>query len=154
MAKSSNVESVERVIAAPPEQIFPILADPYRHHEIDGSGTVREAKMRVDSLKLGSRFGMSMRMGLPYSMVNTVIEYEENRAIAWQTRAPGVFGKFIGGRIWRYELSPVDEGTLVRESWDLTEESRLTRGASQRMAPKARRNMAATLERLAAVVAT
>ena len=38
-----DVESVERVIAAPPETIFAIIADPKRHHEFDGSGTVREA---------------------------------------------------------------------------------------------------------------
>lgn len=152
MSNKSNVESVERVIDAPPERIFPILADPHRHHEIDGSGTVREARMRVDRLALGSRFGMSMRMGLPYSMVNTVIEYEENRRIAWQTRAPGVFGRFIGGRIWRYELEPVADGTLVRETWDISQEARATHAATRKMAPKARRNMAATLERLAGVV--
>ena len=36
----SDVESVERVIAAPPEKIFDLLADPARHHDIDGSGSV------------------------------------------------------------------------------------------------------------------
>ena len=32
--------TVERTIAAPAEKIFALLADPGRHHEIDGSGTV------------------------------------------------------------------------------------------------------------------
>ena len=30
-------------------------------------------------------FGMSMKMGVPYSMSNTVIEFEPDRRIAWQT---------------------------------------------------------------------
>jgi hypothetical protein len=32
---------------------------------------------------------MSMRVGVAYSMVSTVIEFEDNRRIAWQTRPPG-----------------------------------------------------------------
>jgi hypothetical protein len=34
----SNVVTVERVIAAEPQAIFDLLADPRRHREIDGSG--------------------------------------------------------------------------------------------------------------------
>ncbi len=34
----------------------------------------------------------------------------------------GVQGRFFGGRIWRYELEPADGGTLVRESWDISQE--------------------------------
>ena len=149
----TNVETVERVIAAPPERIFALLSDPRRHHEFDGSGSVRTARTRVDRLALGARFGMSMRIGLPYSMVNTVVEFEENRLIAWQTRAPGRLGRLIGGRIWRYELRPVDEGTLVRESWDISQERGPSRPTVLKMRNQTRRNMAATLERLAAVVA-
>jgi uncharacterized protein YndB with AHSA1/START domain len=114
--------SVERVISAPPEAIFALLADPRRHKDFDGSGTVRAAKDMPDTLELGARFGMSMRLGIPYSMVSTVIEYEPNRRIAWQTFPPGVAARFAGGRIWRYDLTPVDDGTLVRESWDISQE--------------------------------
>ena len=52
-----------------------------------------------------------------------VVEFEEGRRIAWQTRGPGHIGKHVAGRIWRYELEPVEGGTLVRESWDITQES-------------------------------
>ena len=38
-----DVVSVERVIAAPPEAIFAVLADPRRHKDFDGSGSVGEA---------------------------------------------------------------------------------------------------------------
>jgi len=65
-----------------------------------------------------------MKMGMPYSMVSTVVEFEEDRRIAWQTRPPSsLFSKLVGGRIWRYELEPVEGGTLVRETWDLSEEA-------------------------------
>jgi uncharacterized protein YndB with AHSA1/START domain len=144
----ADVETVERTIAAPPEAIFAFLVDPRKHREIDGSGTVRDAKGEPEKLVLGSSFGMSMKMGLPYSMVSTVIEYEENRRIAWQTHGPTRIGKLVGGRIWRYELEPVAGGTLVRESWDISQESAATRPLVRQGAKKTRENMAKTLERI------
>jgi uncharacterized protein YndB with AHSA1/START domain len=120
---NGDVETVERVIPAPPEKIFELLADPRRHRDIDGSGTVREAKGTPERLSLGAKFGMAMKLGIPYSMESTVIEFEDGRRIAWQSRPPGSIGaRFGGGRIWRYELDPVDGGTRVRESWDISQE--------------------------------
>jgi uncharacterized protein YndB with AHSA1/START domain len=151
MDQNQDVVTVERFIPAPPEAIFELLVHPARHRDIDGSGTVRNPKGddRGERLQLGSTFGMSMRLGLPYSMVSTVVEYEENRRLAWQTRGPTVLGRFVGGRIWRYELEPADGGTLVRESWDISEESPLTKPLVKRTAASAtRKNMAATLERI------
>ena len=148
--ENGDVETVERVIAAPPEAIWALIADPSRHHEIDGSGTVRDAKGMPDALELGSEFGMSMKMGLPYSMVSKVIEYEPNRRLAWQTFPPGIFRNLAGGRIWRYELEPADGGTLVRESWDISQEKfkALVKPARK----KTRDAMNATLERIAQLV--
>jgi uncharacterized protein YndB with AHSA1/START domain len=148
----ADVVTVERTIAAPPEAIFAYLVDPAKHREIDGSGTVRDAKGESQKLVLGSTFGMSMKMGLPYSMVSTVIEYEENRRIAWQTNGPTRIGKYVGGRIWRYELEPVDGGTLVRESWDITQESPATRTIVRQGAKKTRENMEKTLARIDTLV--
>lgn len=147
---SEDVVSVERVIPAPPEKIFELLVYPDKHQAIDGSGTVRDAKGENASerLKLGSKFGMKMKMGLPYSMVSTVVEFEEGRRIAWQTW-PGFGPKIVAGRIWRYVLEPVEGGTKVTESWDITEE-KLTKplvglgGAVE----KTRKNMAQTLENI------
>jgi hypothetical protein len=152
MNESRDVETVERTIPAEPEAIFALLVDPNRHRDIDGSGTVRDAKGDAPRLELGSTFGMSMKMGLPYSMVSTVIEYDENRRIAWQTRAPSFMGTFLGGRIWRYELEPVEAGTLVRESWDIRQESPLTRPFARQAARETRKNMTATLERIDALL--
>src|SRR4051812_29018635 len=104
----ADVETVERVISAPPAKIFELLVDPQKHSEIDGSGTVQGAKGEPQTLKLGSKFGMAMRMGIRYGMTSTVIEYDENRRIAWQPRPSSpVVGQLFGGRIWRYELEPV-----------------------------------------------
>ena len=61
---------------------------------------------------------------MPYSTVSEVVEYEADRRIAWQTYSTIKWlGRLGGERIWRYELEPVDAGTLVRETWDITHES-------------------------------
>jgi hypothetical protein len=52
---------------------------------------------------------MNMKIGVPYKMTNTVVEFDENRRIAWQ---------HFGGHIWRYILEPVDGGTKVTEQFD------------------------------------
>jgi len=146
MKTVEQVVSVERVIPASPEAIFALLVDPDRHHDIDGSGTVVGAKRGSQRLQLGSKFGMSMKVGMSYSMVSTVVEFDEPRLIAWQTRGPGNLG---GGRIWRYELTPVEGGTLVRESWDITKESFLSKWMVKGLGEKTRENMTATLDRIA-----
>ncbi|HEX3332972.1 MAG TPA: SRPBCC family protein [Acidimicrobiales bacterium] len=118
-----SVVSVERVINAPASSIFAIVSDPSRHAEIDGSGSVVRLKTNAPPhLALGSTFGMSMKLGVPYSMSNEVIALEPDKQIAWQTTLSGPLGRFIGGRIWRYELEPADGGTLVRETWDIRQD--------------------------------
>jgi uncharacterized protein YndB with AHSA1/START domain len=149
---SPDVETVERVIPAPPERIFDLLADPRRHRDIDGSGSVREAKDSPERLSLGATFGMSMKIGLPYSMVSTVIEFEDNRRIAWQSAPPSKLGsKISGGRIWRYELEPVEGGTRVRESWDISQE-KLTKPIVRPARKRTRKAMEDTLERIEQIV--
>jgi uncharacterized protein YndB with AHSA1/START domain len=152
MNDDKDVVAVERVIAAPPEAIFDLLVYPERHKDIDGSGTLQGVKGTSERLKLGSTFGMSMKMGMPYSMSNTVIELEENRRIAWQTRGGGKIGSKVGGRIWRYELEPVDGGTKVRESRDISQESPLTKWMVKRSGDHTRKDLEATLDRIQAMV--
>src|SRR3954453_15532181 len=146
-----NVVTVERVIPAPAEEIFELLAHPARHKEIDGSGTVQGVRGDSKRVQLGDKFGMSMKLGIPYGMTSTVIEFEENRRIAWQPRPSyPVGGPMLGGRIWRYELEPVDGGTRVRESWDLSQEGLRWIVIGYRR--KTRANMTATLERIEQLV--
>ncbi|MTD58979.1 SRPBCC family protein [Amycolatopsis pithecellobii] len=80
-----------RVIAAEPEEIFALLTDPSQHPKLDGSGTVQAGSPA--KLDLG----------------NTVVEYEENRLIAW---------RHFNGHRWRWELEPAEGGTRVTETFD------------------------------------
>ena len=146
--------TVERLIPADPEVIFDLLAHPERHSEFDGSGTVRRSLRSGRKVALGDSFGMSMKWGVPYATRNVVREYEENRLIAWQTLAPSPLDKVFTGRTWRYELEPVDDATLVRETWDTSTERPLSRSLiRKRLGGLTRRNMERTLERIEAAVA-
>ena len=151
------VETVERVIPAPPEKIWALVADPRRHKDINGNDTVRDAFDVPQQLALGSTFGMNMEFGGDYTMVNTVIEYDENRRIAWQARPPASGSRWrnmFGGRIWRFELEPVDGGTRVRESWDVSQEGTFgTRWLVRLYGTKTKANMVRTLDRIEALTA-
>ena len=147
-----TVVSVERVIKAPAAAIFAVVADASRHPEIDGSGSVKHLKQGApEQLSLGSTFGMSMRLGVPYSMSNRVIEFEPGRRIAWQTTLSGPFGRFIGGRIWRYELADAGGGTLVRETWDISLDKQRIFLKAGPVGKQTANAMTKTLERLAEI---
>lgn len=105
-----KIISRSTIVPAPAQAIFDLLADPRRHSEIDGSGSVQSANTDAPQrLALNSTFGMKMRIGLPYRIENTVVEFEEGRRIGW---------RHLGGHIWRYILEPVDGGTRVTEQFD------------------------------------
>jgi uncharacterized protein YndB with AHSA1/START domain len=147
-----HVVSVERVIHAPAAAIFAVVADATRHPETDGSGTVIKPKPGApQKLEMGSTFGMSMKMGVPYSMSNTVVEFEQDRRIAWRTAFPGFLGKFVGGRVWRYQFDPVDGGTKVTESWDISGDKQAFMMKRGGMAKGAEESMTKTLARLAEI---
>jgi hypothetical protein len=154
MAGSSEhtVVSVDRVIDAPAASLFAVVADATRHAEIDGSGSVVKAKDAAPhQLRLGSTFAMSMKMGLPYSTTNTVIEFEQDRRIAWQTALAGPLGRFVGGRIWRYEFEEADGGTKVTESWDITQDTLAFLLKHDKVGQHTTASMSKTLDRLAEI---
>ncbi len=147
---SGTTVSVDRVIKAPASAIFAIVSDASRHPEIDGSGSVVKVKGDApDQLRLGSVFGMSMKLGVPYSMSNTVIEFEPDRRIAWQTRLAGPLGRFLGGRIWRYELEETGDGTKVTETWDISEDKQGFLLRNGKVAQQFAGTMSKTLDKLA-----
>lgn len=146
-----NTVSVERVIDASPDKIFALLADAGKHPSFDGSESVNHASQASVPLSMGSKFGMAMRgrretLFIPYRTNNTVIEYEPDRRIAWKTTA---LGGLLGGRIWRYELSPAEGGTLVRETWDVSEDKQKSMITSGSMPKQTEQGIRATLERIA-----
>jgi uncharacterized protein YndB with AHSA1/START domain len=154
MAQSAQqtVVSVDRVINASPAALFAVVADATRHPEIDGSGQLVKLKDgAVQQLALGSTFGMAMKMGVPYTVTNTVIEFEQDRRIAWQTVLAGPLGRFLGGRIWRYELEPVDGGTKVTESWDLSQDKQAFFLKNPKIGQHTAASMSKSLDRLAEI---
>lgn len=151
-----NTVSVERLIKAPAREIFALLADAGRHSSFDGSGTVDHATAQSIPLELGTKFSMRMRgrpetLFMPYTMSNKVVEFEPDRRIAWQ---PTSFGGLVGGRIWRYELTPTEDGTLVRETWDVSKDRQRRYLKMGSMPRQAEDGMTATLARIAALVET
>jgi len=98
------------VINAPAKKIFDFISMPGNHPLMDGSGMVKNKLSGPERLYLGAKFGMRMRLGIPYVIKNQVIEYQDNKSIAWQ---------HLLHNVWRYELQEVDANTtLVIESWD------------------------------------
>ena len=107
-----HVVAGTRIVPAPAADIFDLLACPARHPEFDGSGTVREVRGRrtPERLFLGATFGMQMRWGAPYQILNEVVEFEEGRRIGW---------RHFAGHIWRYRLEPLrPDSTRVTEEFD------------------------------------
>lgn len=100
------------VVDAPAEPIFDLIADPHRHAELDGSGTLRQSPVKGPH-RLGedAKFTVAMKQyGVPYKITSHVTAYEENRLVEWQHPA---------GHKWRWELEPLGDGsTQVTETFD------------------------------------
>jgi uncharacterized protein YndB with AHSA1/START domain len=108
----TRIVSRTRIIKATPSKIFDLLADPSQHARFDGSGTVVGAQGGTrERLAKGATFGMKMRVGAPYKITNTVVEFEPDSVVSW---------RHFGGHVWKYQLQPVDGGaaTQVTESFD------------------------------------
>ena len=93
--------SATRFVAAEPREVFALLQDPAKHASFDGSGMVQASRGASQLLTLGSRFGMSMKVGVPYAISSKVVEFEQDRRIAWC---------HLGRHRWRWELEPTDDG--------------------------------------------
>ena len=101
---------VQIEIKAPASKIFDFISSPNNHPLMDGSGTVKGTFKGPDKLYLGAKFGMKMRLGIPYFVTNQVVKFKENHVIAW---------RHLMKNVWRYELQKIDDNTtLVIESWD------------------------------------
>jgi len=103
-------------VNAPADEIFEIVADPGRHGELDGSGTVMSTVAGPRRLSQGARFSVRMRQyGVPYRITSQVTDFAEGRVVEW--RHP------LDHR-WRWELAPVsDRATVVTETFDYSQVS-------------------------------
>ena len=101
--------TADRVIDAPAETLFAILADPATHHAIDGTGWVRESLDGKPLTAVGQIFRMAMYHsnygGMHYTVANRVEVFDPPHAIAWSPGQDTDDGKLdFGGWFWRYDL--------------------------------------------------
>lgn len=97
---------------APAAEVFALVANPYRHPELDGSGTVRAGAVSGPQfLSAGARFTVGMKQyGVPYKITSTVTAFEADQLVEWQHPM---------GHRWRWELAEVEPGvTQVTETFD------------------------------------
>jgi uncharacterized protein YndB with AHSA1/START domain len=98
-------------VAAPAAELFALVADPRRHHELDGSGTVGSNISAPAKLVAGAKFSTKMRMfGVPYRITSTVTALKPDELIEWRHPL---------GHHWRWvfeSLSPTL--TRVTETFD------------------------------------
>ena len=107
---NERVKAARIIIDAPATKIFDLLANPARHKDIDGSNTIQNNISGPERLSLGAKFGMAMHLGIDYRIMNTVVEFEENKLIAW---------RHLGRWRWRYEICEISPNQCeVTETFD------------------------------------
>ncbi len=104
--------SATGVIDASPSDVFDFIRRPANHAEISGDHSVRGTVKGPELLGPDSRFGMKMKVGVPYRMKSRVVEFDEDRVLAWC---------HFSGHRWRWELQPTGDGqTQLTETFDLS----------------------------------
>jgi uncharacterized protein YndB with AHSA1/START domain len=140
-----RVVSASREIAAAPERIFELIADPALQPQWDGNDNLATAAAGQRVRRAGDVFLMTLTNGSVRE--NHVTEFEEGSRIAWTPADPG---QRPAGHLWRWELKPASASrTRVTCTYDwtrLTDEKRVAR-ARATTAEK----LGASLDRLAAL---
>ena len=115
-ADESRVIRVSRVMTAPASAIFALIADPSAQPRFDGNENLQEAAEGQRVTAVGEKFLMTNTSGRVRE--NTVVEFVEDRLIAWK---PSEVGKTPPGHLWRWELDPIDDDTTnVAHIYDWT----------------------------------
>ena len=98
-------------VSASADDVFALVADPHRHGELDGSGTVRDTVSGPQRLSQGAQFSVAMKQfGVRYRITSTVTRIEDGRLVEWRHPA---------GHRWRWELTPLTPtSTRVTETFD------------------------------------
>jgi uncharacterized protein YndB with AHSA1/START domain len=143
--KAARVVRASREIAASPERIFELIADPAQQAGWDANGNLGGAQPGQRVRRAGDVFLMTLTSGSVRE--NHVVEFEEARRIAWK---PSQVGRSQPGHLWRWELEPLGGGrTLVTHTYDWTELTDETRLERARWTTADR--LSASIDRLAAL---
>ena len=141
-----RIASVSREIGASAERIFELIADPAQQPRWDGNDNLAEAASGQRVRAVGDVFRMTTTKGNVRD--NHVVEFEEDRRMAWKPAEPG---QEPPGHLWRWELESIEPlRTRVTHTYDwtrLTDEKRFAR-ARATTADK----LQASLDRLAMLV--
>lgn len=99
-------------VDASPTEVFDFVRRPANHPEISGDHSVRGTRVGPEVLGAGDRFGMEMKIGIPYRVTSKVQEFEQDTRIAWA---------HFNGHRWRWTVEPAEGGrTTVTETFDLS----------------------------------
>jgi uncharacterized protein YndB with AHSA1/START domain len=143
--EAPRVVNASREIAAGPERIFDLIADPAQQPRWDGNDNLAVAAGGQRVHDVGDIFSMTLTSGAVRE--NHVVEFDEGRRIAWRPAEPG---QEPPGHLWRWELDPVGPSrTRVTSTYDwtqLTEEKRLRRARATTAS-----RLRASLDQLAAL---
>lgn len=115
-----NVEAGDKqvsrtaVVNAPASELYELVANPHRHHELDGSGTVGQNISGAEEMTVGETFSTHMKQfGMKYRTTSTVTQAEKDKVLEWQLGL---------GQKWRWEFEPLGpDQTSVTETWDIRE---------------------------------
>jgi uncharacterized protein YndB with AHSA1/START domain len=116
MTSDRSIE-VSRLVDAPPERAFALVADPDRHPDLDASGMVRASQTHLALTELGDVFTMDMhneQMG-DYTVENHVVVYEPDSALGWAPAGPG---QRPAGYTWTYTFEADGDATRVTLTYD------------------------------------
>jgi uncharacterized protein YndB with AHSA1/START domain len=143
--RDARVVSASREISAAAGAIFELIADPAQQPRWDGNDNLAEAPPDQRVHAIGEVFTMVLTGGAVRE--NHVVEFEEDRRMAWKPAEPG---SPTPGHLWRWELDPIDPSTTqVTHTYDwteLTDEGRIERARATTMD-----RLRASLDRLADV---
>lgn len=127
MDTSKNLQAT-KVINAPADEIFALLADPNRHAELDGAGMLRGVEGETPPIAgIGQVFTMNMHaddLG-DYRVINSVTAYVSGSRVGWAPKvdptcelAEKLGDMQASGQTFMYDLRLVDGGTEVTSTYD------------------------------------
>jgi uncharacterized protein YndB with AHSA1/START domain len=137
-------------IAAPPARVWELVTAMERYGEWSSENTGGYWRKGPDGVpgtgKVGDQFvGVNRRDGVEWKAPVEIVERDEERSYAFVTG-----GREMDLALWRYELQPDGDGTLLVEQWTLRKPSFFIEQGGEaevaRRAANAKESMAATLQ--------